>query len=52
MTRRHYSLANLTEKELKKLKEAEETLSNLADPKNERSEKQKIVLVAYRHAHE
>ncbi|MGI6307115.1 MAG: hypothetical protein ACOX1X_00615 [Dethiobacteria bacterium] len=52
MTCGQYSLANLTEKELQRLKEAEKTLSNLADPQNERSEEQEIVLVAYRHAHQ
>ena len=49
MTGKQYPLANLTERELKKLQEAEKAISNLTDPKNERSEEREVVLIAYRH---
>lgn len=48
MTSKQYPVANLTEKELKKLQDAEKAISNLAG----RSEDQEIVLVAYRHEEE
>ena len=48
MTSKQYPVANLTERELQKLQEAEEALSSLAG----RPEEQEIVLVAYRHEEE
>ena len=51
MTCGQYPLADLTEKELQKLKAAEKSLNNLADTPKERAGEQELVLIAYRHAH-
>ena len=50
MTSGQYPLADLTVEELQKLKEAEDSLNNLADLPLGQAEKQKLVLIAYRHA--
>ena len=49
-----YPLAELTAKELQKLKEAEKSLNNLAGSgiSSKQADEQEIVLVAYRHAHQ
>lgn len=49
MTSRKYPLADLNEEELQKIKETEESLNNLAGSSLEQEEKQKLVLIAYRH---
>ncbi|NMB35934.1 MAG: hypothetical protein GX989_06585 [Firmicutes bacterium] len=50
MIPKQYTLADLTEEELQKLKETEGSLNNLAGASPEQAEKQKLVLIAYRHA--
>ena len=51
MTCGQYSIANLSEKELQKLKEAEKSLSNLHQQQNKGQNEQEIVLIAYTHGH-
>ncbi len=52
MTCGQYPLADLSEKELQKLKEAEKSLNSLAGTSKKQEEEQELVLIAYRHAHE
>jgi predicted CopG family antitoxin len=51
MTCGRYAIANLTEKELQKLKEAEKSFSNLHEQQNEGQKEQELVLIAYTHGH-
>ncbi len=51
MTCGQYSVANLTEKELQKLKEAEESFNRQLKAQNAGEKEQEVVLVAYSHGH-
>ena len=51
MTCGQYSIANLSEKELQKLKEAEKSLATCTNSKTRGQNEQEIVLIAYTHGH-